>query len=89
MAGIDQILEGRMAEWLRSRVFIAENGLNIRRISVGLKPCALKKVHRLGGFLLKSRPVVTMAGIDQILYAGYAEVQILLPTQVHKPGGWC
>ena len=30
-------LEGRMAEWLRPRAFIAENGLNIRRISVGLK----------------------------------------------------
>ena len=36
-------LEGRMAEWLRPRVFIAENGLNIRRISVGSKSCSLKK----------------------------------------------
>ena len=35
MAGIDQMFEGRMAEWLKTRVFIAENGLNIRRISVG------------------------------------------------------
>ena len=35
MAGIDQMFEGRMAEWLRPRVFIAENGLIIRRISVG------------------------------------------------------
>ena len=50
-----------------TRVFIAENGLIIRWISVGLKSCALKKVHRLGGFLLKSRPVVSMAGINQIL----------------------
>ena len=38
MAGVCQIFyEGRMAEWLRPRYFIAENGLNIRRISVGLK----------------------------------------------------
>ena len=32
-----------MAEWLRPRAFIAENGLNIRRISVGSKSCSLKK----------------------------------------------
>ena len=32
-----------MAEWLRPRVFIAENGLNIRRISVGSKSCTSKK----------------------------------------------
>ena len=32
-----------MAEWLRPRVFIAENGLNIRRISVGSKSCPSKK----------------------------------------------
>ena len=50
MAGIDQIFDGRMAEWLRPRVFIVENGLNIRRISVGMKSCSLKKVHRLGGW---------------------------------------
>ena len=43
MAGIDQILESRMAEWLRPRVFIAENGLNIRRISVGSKSCPSRK----------------------------------------------
>ena len=49
MAGIDQIVEGRMAEWLRPRVFIAKNGLNIRRISVG-SILPLKKVHRLGGW---------------------------------------
>ena len=36
-------LEGRMTEWLKSRVFIAENGLNIRRISVGTKSCPSKK----------------------------------------------
>ena len=28
-----------MAEWLRPRVFIAENGLNIRQISLGSKSC--------------------------------------------------
>ena len=32
-----------MAEWLRPRVFIAENGLNIRRISVGSKSCPSRK----------------------------------------------
>ena len=36
-------LEGRMAEWLRPRVFIAENGLNILRISVGSKSCPSRK----------------------------------------------
>ena len=35
--------EGRMAEWLRPRVFIAENRLNIRRISVGSKSCPSTK----------------------------------------------
>ena len=42
--------QGRMAEWLRPRVFMAENGLNIRRISVGSKSCTLKEVYRLGGW---------------------------------------
>ena len=42
-------LEGRMAEWLRPRTSIAENGLNIRRISVG-SILSLKEVHRLGGW---------------------------------------
>ena len=32
-----------MAEWLRPRVSIAENELNIRRISVGSKSCPSKK----------------------------------------------
>ena len=50
MAGIDHIFEGRMAEWLRPRYFIAENGLNIRQISVGSESCSLKEVHRLGGW---------------------------------------
>jgi hypothetical protein len=36
------ILEGRMAEWLRHQTSIAENGLNIRRISVGLISCPSK-----------------------------------------------
>ena len=49
MAGIDQILEGRMAEWLMPRTSIAENGLNIRRISVG-SILSLKEVHRFDGW---------------------------------------
>ena len=32
-----------MAEWLRPRVFIAENELHIRRISVGSKSCPSRK----------------------------------------------
>ena len=32
-----------MDEWLRPQYFIAENGLNIRRISVGLKSCPSRK----------------------------------------------
>jgi hypothetical protein len=32
-----------MAEWLRPRISIAENGLNIRRISVGSISCPSKK----------------------------------------------
>jgi hypothetical protein len=32
-----------MAEWLRPRVVIAENELNIRRISVGSKSCLSRK----------------------------------------------
>jgi hypothetical protein len=32
-----------MAEWLKPRVVIAENGLNIRRISVGSKSCLSRK----------------------------------------------
>ena len=43
MAGVSRYLEGRMAEWLRPRVFIAENGLIIRWISVGSKYCPSKK----------------------------------------------
>ena len=46
MTGIDHILEGRMAEWLKPRVFIAENGLNIRRINVGSKFCPSRKSKR-------------------------------------------
>jgi hypothetical protein len=30
-------LDGRMAKWIRYRVFIAEIGINIHRISVGSK----------------------------------------------------
>ena len=41
--------EGRMAEWLRPQTSIAENGLNIRLISVG-SILSLKEVHRLGGW---------------------------------------
>ena len=43
MAGIEENLENRLAEWLKPRVFIAENGLNIRRISVGSKSCPSRK----------------------------------------------
>ena len=43
VAGIDRILGSTMAEWLRPRVFIAKNGLNIRRISVGSTFCPLRK----------------------------------------------
>ena len=45
MAGVSRylFLEGRMVEWLRPRVFIAENGLNIRRISEGSKSCPSRK----------------------------------------------
>ena len=45
MAGVSQMffVEGRMAEWLRPRYFIAKNGLNIRRISVGSKSCPSRK----------------------------------------------
>ena len=43
MAGIDQSVEGRMAEWFRPRVFFVKNGLNIHRISVGLKSCPSRK----------------------------------------------
>ena len=32
-----------MAEWLRPRIFIAENGLNIHRINVGSIYCPSKK----------------------------------------------
>ena len=41
--------KSRMAEWLRPLISIAENGLNIRRISVGLI-LSLKEDHRLGGW---------------------------------------
>ena len=44
-----------MAEWLRPRPSIAENGLNIRRISVG-SILSLKEVHRLGGWCLNHVP---------------------------------
>ena len=44
-----QDLEGRMAEWLRFQTSIAENGLNIRRISV-VSILSLKEVHRLDGW---------------------------------------
>ena len=44
-----------MAEWLRPRASIAENGLNIRRISVG-SILSLKEVHRLGGWCYNDVP---------------------------------
>ena len=48
-AKADIYLEDRMAEWLRPRASIAENGLNIRRISVD-SILSLKEVHRLDGW---------------------------------------
>ena len=53
-----------MAEWLRPRVLIAENGLNIRRISVESKFCPSRKSidWAVGD---KTRSVVTMAGVSR------------------------
>ena len=69
MVGIDQILDGRMAKWLRPRVFIAENGLNIRRISVGLILLSRKSIGWAVGAKVSSRryygrrkPIVKRAG---------------------------
>ena len=56
-----------MAEWFRPRVFIAENGLNIRRISVGSKSCRSRKSIGWAVDDKKTRPVVTMAGVCQYL----------------------
>ena len=55
MAGIDHIFEGRMAEWLRPRVFIAETGLNIRRICGGSNPAAKKSIGWAVGAKATSR----------------------------------
>ena len=45
-----------MAEWLRPQVYIAENGLNIRRISVGLISCPSKKsIGWVGGIKITAR----------------------------------
>jgi hypothetical protein len=61
-----------MAEWLRPRISIAKNGLNIRRISVGLISCLSKK--SIGWAVgINSCPVVTMAGFDQIRGGRMAE----------------
>jgi hypothetical protein len=44
MAGIDQNkVQGKIAECVRPRIPIAENGLNINRISVGPISCPSKK----------------------------------------------
>ena len=72
MAGIDRMFEGRMAEWLRPRVFIAENGLIIRRISVGSISPSRKFIGWAVG-ATKSRPVVTMASIDRMFEGRMAE----------------
>ena len=53
-----------MAEWLRPEL-LDENRLHIRQIVRCLKPVD-RKVHR-GGMVLKSRPLVTVAGVSQIL----------------------
>jgi hypothetical protein len=62
-----------MAEWLRPQVFIAENGLNIRRISVGSKSCPSRKFIGCADGDKNTRPVVTMAGVNQILGVRMAE----------------
>ena len=54
-----------MAEWLWSEL-LDENGLHIRRIVGGLNPVD-RKVHR-GGMMLKSRPLVTVAGVSQNVF---------------------
>jgi hypothetical protein len=60
------ILEGRMAEWLRPRVFIAENGLNIRRISVGSKSCPSRKTMGWADGDKTTSRRYYMAGVSQI-----------------------
>ena len=60
--------EGRMAEWLRPRVFTAENGLNIRRISVG--SCIL--VWLLSHSLYRARvanPHVVSSNVGVVVHA--------------------
>ena len=63
MAGIDQILKGKMAEWLRPRVFIAKSELNIRRISVGSKSCPSRKSIDWAVGDINPHPVEAMAGV--------------------------
>ena len=55
MAGIHQTFEGRMAEWLRPRYFIAENGLNRRRIRDSSSPAAKKSIGWADGAEVTSR----------------------------------
>ena len=55
-----------MAKWLRLRA-LKENELNIRRICRARIPLPKKFIGWADGrMVLKIRPVVTMAGIDQI-----------------------
>jgi hypothetical protein len=63
-----------MAEWFKPRVIINENGLNIRRISLGSKSCPLRKTKGWANGDKKTRPVVTnMAGLSKILKGQSAE----------------
>jgi hypothetical protein len=66
MAGIDQTLGVRMAEWLRPGLWLVLT-IKLR----GIKPAPIlitKKPTVEGG--AKSRPLVTVAGVSQILKAG-------------------
>ena len=58
-----------MAEWLRPRASIAENGLNIRRISVG-SILSLKEVHKLGGWCSNHVPSLLWLALKPIFFKG-------------------
>ena len=90
-----------MAEWLRPRVFIAESGLNIRRISVGSISCPSSESI---GWTVGDRKHV-----PSLLWLAYGRVvkapslhcrertkytpdkrgiEILSLKEVHRLGGW-
>ena len=73
MAGAKaDIFEDRMAEWLRPRTSIAENRLNIRRISVG-SILPLKEVYRLGGWCKNHVPSLLWLAPKSIIEGRMAE----------------